>query len=211
MSNQQAIIEALAFLGALYPRFELTEPTIKAYTQILADVPPDLLHAAAKELGSRNTFFPAAAELRRAAFDLVERSQDMPSAYEAWRQIKARFGGRSADDVHPLAMKAIDSLGGLRAFGQSQIDDEPTWRARFIMAYDILAKREREQVTMLPEVKAYVDSLPAVQEMKQLTEKLSTNNKRPGLRAVEVTDDRPSRPDDGEAGARRGTDSVGGG
>lgn len=142
MVDRREIIKILAFLAALYPRFELTEASIDAYSLILADIPADLLEAAAKDLGSRATFFPAAAELRRAAYDLIERSQQMPTAYEAWRQVKSQFAGRR-EELHPLAVQAISSLGGLRAFGQSQVDDEPSWRARLIAAYEIMAERQR--------------------------------------------------------------------
>lgn len=157
-ANNKAIAQVLAFLAALYPRFELTKATIQAYTEVLEDIPPDMLRAAAKDLGSRSTFFPAAAELRRAAFDLAERAQGLPSAYEAWQQIKSQVGGRALE-MHPLALEAINALGGLASFRQSDISVEASWRARFIDAYDILAQRQRRERETLPQIAAYVDSL----------------------------------------------------
>jgi hypothetical protein len=161
MSEQDAekrVTRALSFLAALYPNFKLTSATIKAYTKILGDLDGALLEAAAADAGSRSTFFPSAAELRRAAFDLVEQAQEAPSAYEAWQQVQSQFRGRCLE-LHPMARKAIDSLGGLRAFGQSQLEEEPSWRARFIQAYDILAARERRQREHLPEIATYVKQL----------------------------------------------------
>lgn len=156
--SEKEIVKVLAFLAALYPKYELTKATIQAYVQILADIPAETLQAAAKQLGSTSTFFPAAAELRQAAFDLMEQAQGIPTAYDAWEQVLSQFrGGRQ--EMHPLAQEAIDQLGGLRAFGGSQRDQEASWRARFVSAYEALVDRERVQTRMLPDVAETVERL----------------------------------------------------
>ena len=62
MATLEDTTKTCAFLAALYPRFNLTAATIKAYHVILADVPADALTAAAEKLGGEATFFPAPAE-----------------------------------------------------------------------------------------------------------------------------------------------------
>lgn len=156
--KKQEIFKTLAFLAALYPKFELEKQTVQAYTEILADIPAETLRAAAKELGSSATFFPAAAELRQAAFDLMEQAQGIPSAYEAWEQVLRQFQGRR-QELHPLALRAINQIGGLGAFGASQIDQEASWRARFVSAYEALVDQERTQARRLPDVAETVKRL----------------------------------------------------
>lgn len=150
--------KTLVFLAALYPKFDLTEATIKAYTVILGDLPGDVLQAAAQDIGSRSTFFPAAAEIRTAAMDLMQQAQEIPSPYEAWQQVKSQFAGRRLE-MHPLAEQAINSLGGLRAFGNSQESQEASWRARFVDAYEILVRRQERDRAMLPAVAGQVERL----------------------------------------------------
>lgn len=157
-TNEEEVVRVLAFLASLYPRFELTKPTIRAYVQILEDIPAETLRAAAKELGSTSTFFPAAAELRQAAFNLMEQAQGIPSAYEAWEQVLGQFQGRR-QELHPLALKAINQIGGLTRFGQSQVDQEASWRARFVSAYEALVDRERTRARRLPSVAETVKRL----------------------------------------------------
>ncbi len=181
--SEQHIIKVLGFLSMLYPRFELTDPTIAAYIRILKDLPPELVERAAEDLGANSTFFPAAAEIRRAAFDLIEQSQGIPTAIEAWGQVKAVYDDVRQDKMHPLTIEAINSLGGIRAYGQANIDAEASWRARFIQSYDILSKRKRRDLDMLPGVRQFADKLAAGKvdgEIKELTAKLTTNGEPDG-------------------------------
>ena len=159
MAELKEVTKSLMYLAALYPRFTLTEPSIKAYHSILKDLAPELINKAVEDLGASSTFFPAAAEIRRAAFDLIEQSQGLPSASEAWGQVRAVYADVSQDDLNPLTIIAMNSLGGFGAFGQSNIDAEASWRARFIQAYDVLAKRKRRNMDMLPSVRQYADKL----------------------------------------------------
>ncbi len=182
MAKLEEVTKALMYLAALYPRFVLTEPTIKAYQTILKDLSPELIEKAVEDLGANSTFFPAAAEIRRAAFDLVDQSQGIPSASEAWGQVKGIYADVRQLRLHPLAIEAVNSLGGLSAFGQSSLDAEASWRARFIQAYDVLAKRKRREMDMLPGVRLYADKLAAGKvdsEIQELTAKLTTKQSWP--------------------------------
>ena len=161
MAELKEVTKSLMYLAALYPRFTLTEPSIKAYYSILKDLSPSLINRAVEDLGASNTFFPAAAEIRRAAFDLVELAQGIPSATEAWGQVKSTYSDVKHIEMHAQTIEAMNSLGGFGAYGQSSLDAEASWRARFVQAYDVLSKRKRRGMDMLPSVRQYTDKLAA--------------------------------------------------
>lgn len=159
--NDQHILKSIGFLAMNYPNIDLNDGNLQAYLTILRDLPGGDVQRAVEYLaGQPRPFFPSAGEIRSAVFDLQEQAQDVPTAYEAWQQVKAYYQGRSVD-WHPLTASAFDTLGGHAAFGQSNISDEPSWRARFISAYDVLLKREQDNVRMLPQVKDHVARLRA--------------------------------------------------
>ncbi len=167
--NEQAIIKTLGYLAMLFPNFELSEPVVAAYLTILGDLPAEMVQRAAQQLGTeKRAFFPAAGEIRQAAFDLEETAEDIPSAYEAWGQVKGTIPG-----CHPLTSQAMKALGGWNAWGQSDISDEMSWRARFIGAYETLLKRERDQQRMLPGVRDYVAKLKEGKVQDEITKLLS--------------------------------------
>ena len=193
MAELKEVTKSLMYLAALYPRFVLTDPTIKAYHSILEDLSPELINKAVEDLGANSTFFPAAAEIRRAAFDLIDQAQGLPSASEAWGQVKGVYADVKQDKMHPLTIEAINSLGGIHAYGQANIDAEASWRARFVQAYDVIAKRKRRNMDMLPSVRQFADKLAAGKvdgEIKELASKL-TLGAVAGARARFIDADQP--------------------
>lgn len=137
--------DEIGMIGELFRIFYLT----------LQDVPDDLLQAATLQHLASEKWFPAVADLRSAAVGLMERAADIPDAYTAWKQVKRAL--RGGPEPHPLATKAIDALGGLREYGQSQIEDEGQWRARFIAAYQTYQKRQVDDAMMLPQIAGYIE------------------------------------------------------
>jgi hypothetical protein len=167
--NDKQIAKTLGYLAMLYPSFKLEKPIIDAYLTILRDLPANQVQQAAEHLGTQaRAFFPSAGEIRQAVFELHEAAEEIPSSYEAWGQVKGTVPG-----YHPLTKKALDSLGGQRAWGQSNIDDEMSWRARFISAYEVLLRRERDQQRMLPGVRDYVEQLKAGKVNDEITKLLT--------------------------------------
>jgi len=173
MATLQEVTKILSFLASLYPRYGLTPETIRAYHVILHDLPPDLLHRAALQMGARdNPFFPAAGELRAAAFELREQAAGIPSAPEAWAEVCKKFGHhgwcnppRPEDWSHPLILKTVEAVGGWQFLCASE---NPTAdRARFLQAYDILRKRTQAAQRMLPEVRQAVAELAGRAERDQ--------------------------------------------
>jgi hypothetical protein len=69
MADQKAIGEIFDFLISAYPTFKMENPigTMKAYETMLADVPADALHLAAKDWSQSEKWFPTIAELRARA------------------------------------------------------------------------------------------------------------------------------------------------
>lgn len=148
MADVREVGEILTFLAALYPRFGLAATTIRAYAAVLEDVPAELLKQAAIRVGGRCTFFPAAAELRNAAFDLLERAEGIPSAMEAWGEMcrmqkddsRWRLPGPE-DWSHPRVYEALQQIGGYENLKEAHFAAD---RARFLQAYNDLAQRGRE-------------------------------------------------------------------
>ena len=145
------------FLGKAYPRFTLEPETIEVYYQILADLPLDLVKAAILQLVSDDSpWCPAAGQIRSRAFDLLDRQAGVPTAWDAWAEITKWFGAHSDDRSlpdfsHPLVRQTVDAVGGWRVLCMSTniVAD----RARFVQAYEAMAKRERAQSRMLPQVR----------------------------------------------------------
>ncbi len=164
MASQETIAEIFSLLTAQWPKDQATKLTLKVYELVLADIPDDVLRAAVVQLLTQATFRPTAAEVRKAAFDLMRGSQT--SALEAWGEVKRMVGTPEEERIWstPLILKALECLGGLAAFGFSLLEDEASWRARFCEAYETLAKRERTEMLMLPQVRALVARRTALLE-----------------------------------------------
>lgn len=149
--------------------------TYVAYHAILHDIPGDMLRASALHLGGESKWFPTAAELRHAVFALQERAQGIPTAQDAWAEVKRAFrrgfsiyrAPALEDWSHPLIAKALDAIGGWRTLCQS--DNDAADRARFLQAYDVYVRREQEHMRMLPEVRQVVARL--ADKMRALPER----------------------------------------
>jgi len=137
------------------PERSKLEATTRVFAIALRDIDDDLLKAAVVQHIGSNKWFPAVADLRETAVSLMHRADDVPDAYTAWSQIKRAMRGGQAP--HPLALKAINALGGIGEFGKSDIDDESSWRSRFISAYQTYQQRQAEDSMMLPAVAGYIE------------------------------------------------------
>lgn len=154
MATDKEVARILAMVAAAYPNYTLTKETAQVYARLLADVPVEALQAAAMQHTTQSKWFPAVAELRDIAFGFMSGANDIPTALEAWAEVKREvMHEHVAKFSHPLVKRAVDTLGGLSAYGQSDIDDEASWRARFVQSYEELRGRAMRNVTMLPEVR----------------------------------------------------------
>jgi len=169
MAKQKTIAEMFALLRANWPRHPFNEHTLIVYEKCLSDIDDDLLEAATLDCIARATFFPPVAEIRRAAFDLLSQREQLPTALEAWGEVKRNTGRPKRDRVwsHELVRKAIGCVGGVGEFGASPTDQESSWRARFVQAYDELVQRQRTTREMLPQVRALVAAHESAKQIEE--------------------------------------------
>lgn len=134
----------------------MIENTIRIYALTLQDIDDHLLQAAVVHHIATEKWFPAVADIRTAALSLVDRADETPSAYEAWGEIKRAV--RTRAPLSPMTKQAIDYLGGLEAFGLSDISEEMSWRHQFIRSYEQLQRRRADDAMMLPQIAGYVEN-----------------------------------------------------
>jgi hypothetical protein len=187
MASREYIFKLVGSLIAAYPYARVGEGLLEVYAQTLGDLPEPLLSAAAMDCLSTCKFLPTVAELREAAARLALGARGLPTALEAWGQVKAqvvRVGHRGEphfDD--PVLARSVDVLGW-RDYCLSDVDQEPSWRARFVQIYDQLRAREMDSVRCLPEVMALESrNLEARGLISAVVQRLST---RPAVRDAQT-------------------------
>lgn len=180
MATKIDIAQILAVISAAYPNFSMTEQTVEVYWQVLSDIPTDELKTAVLHSISESgrKFAPSVGELRGAVGELRSLVSRVPSSYEAWQEFR-RFvvaSNYSPEWSHPLVEKAA-RLIGMREYGQSDVDDEPSWRARFIQCYEQLRERAERENLLVPEVRGYLEVNGAkiespLDQMKRLADRM---------------------------------------
>ena len=144
MATEIEILRVIKILGDVYPTYQLSSSAIEVYIRLLADIPGSVLEQSALDHISRSTFFPSIAELRSAAFSIIEASHPIPNGYEAWSEVQAeiqRVGHCNQPQFdNPITSKVIEQLG----WRTLCLSDNPVAdRAHFVQAYQALAERER--------------------------------------------------------------------
>lgn len=167
MANEQAVGEVVKLLFnaplANKPKPMLNQTdvdvirnTTRIFNLTFSDIDDALLIAAVINHIATEKWFPSVADIRTQAASIVNRADETPDAFTAWQQVKQAL--RGGGQLHPMAQKAIDALGGLREFGLSDLGDETSWRARFLQAYQSFQQRHVEDTMMLPAVKDYIEA-----------------------------------------------------
>ena len=157
MASEIEILKVLKILEDVYPNYCLSSSAVEVYVKLLADIPGDLLEHAALEHISRSTFFPAIAELRNAAFDIIDTVSLIPTDYEAWADVQAeirRVGHAGQPDFsHILVAKAVEMLGWrYLCLSENPVAD----RAHFVQAYQALRDSARRDARRLQRVRQYI-------------------------------------------------------
>ena len=165
MATEIETLRVLKILGDIYPSFHLSSSAIEVYVQMLSDIPGAILEQAALDHISRSTFFPAIAELRQAAFNILEAANPIPTDYEAWAEVQAeiRRVGHSGKPQfkNPLAAQVVEQLGWrYLCFSENPVAD----RAHFVQAYQALAERQRYSTRRLQAVTQFIAALKAVSQ-----------------------------------------------
>jgi hypothetical protein len=152
------------------------------YNSLLADIPDEVLVAAAEMHAVNSRFFPSVAELREAAMDIIARARGILTPEEAWvatQRAVARYGyygeSISPEDgggwrvprcLDEMTRTAIDGLGGWHAVCHSE--NAAADRAHFLRIYGGLVATQRQQVTALPHVQAVIAQLAGKMNMRRL-------------------------------------------
>lgn len=130
----------------------LTE-TIKVYHRILEDIPDALLQAACIDHMASSQWWPKPSELRERAKRIELSNIKTLTSIEAWAKAKKAALDHSfstGDDVIDRVMTAL----GWKEFGQSQVTEEMSWRARFIASYEQALEQEFERKKEHPMISA---------------------------------------------------------
>jgi hypothetical protein len=162
MASEIEILQVLKILGDVYSNYHLSSAAVEVYVQLLADIPGEVLEQAALEHISRSTFFPAIAELRTAAFDILEAINPIPTDYEAWAEVQAeirRVGHVGLPQFsHALIAKSVDLLGWrYLCLSENPVAD----RAHFVQAYQALRESTRRDTRRLQLVHQFIAALQA--------------------------------------------------
>ena len=182
MATDKTITQVLAVLAIAYPRFEMAKETPRVYTQLLRDIPDDILIAAVQQHAASSKWFPSIAELRGAAQDIQARAAGVLTAEESWlavREAVQRFGWygepippedgggwRVPTMLDEMTKRAIEGLGGWKMLCQS--DNAPADRAHYLKIYGSLFHRRQSDAAMLPQVQEIVAKLAGAMSMPQL-------------------------------------------
>lgn len=150
MADPEKVTQIVEAFAQIYTNHKLSEMSIAMYCRVLSDIPNDLLEAAALAHVRTGKFFPTPAELVELATEVA--FEGMPLPLEAWREVKSQVMSWCVVFSHPLIEEAINCLGGMKAFGQSNEDEEPSWRARFCEVYAGLVKRAKSKAAEHPDV-----------------------------------------------------------
>jgi hypothetical protein len=162
VATEIEILSVLKILGDVYPSHRLSSSAVEVYVRLLADIPAMLLEQAALDHISRSAFFPAIAEMRAAAFNILESADPLPGGYEAWAEVQAEIGrvGHAGvpDFSNPITARVVEQLGWrYLCLSENPVAD----RAHFVQAYQELAARKREAMRRLDFVSRFIARLQA--------------------------------------------------
>jgi hypothetical protein len=164
--KEEKFARFIAVLGTAFEKGGLSKGKVEVYFHYLQDLTEGQLKRAVDKiiLSRRYQSMPTIAEIRQAAFDLLEEDVEV-EALEAWpRACKdldtVQGGGKPKDLVAAEAVRI--AFGGWKAFGETETTYEARDRARFIEAYKIAAARmvgEREMMKELEENRKMLEAL----------------------------------------------------
>lgn len=156
MMDRIEVIKLLKVIEASYPgRASFDEDAIGVWCRMLGDIPYNVAGEAVRRLVSTNTFPPSIAEIRKAAWEVIDPLPSAEEAYQEARAVARNFtlysnGALSIEWSHPLVKQAADTIG-LETMAYST---NPEYIGRqFREVYDNLrdsAQSRRQHATPLP-------------------------------------------------------------
>jgi hypothetical protein len=152
MASQAKVIEVLASMCLLYPFPPGTAAEMallqRLWHEDLADVPDNILQAAvAHYRRSGERFRPPPGVLRDIARQMAQGGPDDLASREAWAKVMgANFNPGKVDD--PMALQAMNLIGGFKAFGESETDKQGIWKTDFLKTYKLLRQTAGGQMAL---------------------------------------------------------------
>lgn len=182
MASQEDIVKLIAQLSAAFPNWKPNAYTVEIYYQDLKDIDSDELFTAAQHCRTSperdQRFAPSTGEVRMAVLDLRKMKSGIPSAYDAWREVRQFIADNGYYVIpqwsHPLIEKTVRVFGleNLRMSENGMSD-----RMRFIEAYQSFVERVEKEEMLVPEIRESLadvtKQLEAQSQMKQLSERLA--------------------------------------
>lgn len=169
--TKSEIASVLAVLKAAYPRQEITTGTADVYARFLADLPYEAALNAVKRHIATSQFFPAIAEIRKAA---AESSAQVVGGEEAWgevmRAVRSVGRYRIPQWSHPAVKAAVDALGW-ETICNSDEDNLGTLRAHFYRTFERYRLKAIEEVQVRPLLEPRKES-PALKLVEGVAKKL---------------------------------------
>ena len=141
---------------------DITGDTLDLYAEELADLPPDQVVQAIRELRKSATFFPSLADIRNRVVSIVGEAV-LVDAEAAWGEVMREvrrvgiegkrtsfMGGRSVVIAErtfssPMIERAVDAIGW-RDICMTELDDMGTIRAQFRDALRAVQRREVDRI-----------------------------------------------------------------
>lgn len=159
--SEITITSVLAVLAAAFPANKISAETIRVYQLTLQDIPVEVLQASALHLVTTNKFFPTVSEIRDAAHSIMLGVNRIPTAFEAWEEVKQQIAlcgdfyryqivMRRPEYSHPLVEKAV-AIMGYRQLCESE--NTMVDRAHFFKVYEGIFQKAMADLKMLPSVK----------------------------------------------------------
>lgn len=160
MDNKTEIYKVLNLLKVAYAYIERDrspaqlEQMVKLYCELLADVPPGELRAAALQHIAQSKFFPTVAELREVVHDMHRVADNTPTWEAAWNEMlgEIRRVGYMAWADTKFSTDHIRTTA--RTFWRdaclADLDYLPTIRAQFRDCYNAKARRAEDERARLP-------------------------------------------------------------
>lgn len=133
----------LAALTAAFPvEFQKPEATARIWAAALADVSYEAAELAAVEWVRVGKKFPAAAEIRELAAELVSPKADPDLAWALVLREARRVGAAGTPELAPEIADAVASCGGWRIVCLADLEKSDI-RSRFVFAYRAVLQRAR--------------------------------------------------------------------
>lgn len=167
--TQEVFDQAMGLLASTWPERGPTTETLAAYQLALGHLHDSTFTAAVADCLRTCTFYPKPAELLERAEALLTDAGLLPKrADAAWAEVldavhgPAHMTATGWEYEHtwtsPAIAEAMDLVGGLACIGQTQADDLPFLRKRFVEAYE-----QTRQRAVKYEPAAMAQALPAGQ------------------------------------------------